>query len=243
MEHLWPRVLALGAAAIVAAVLLKFAHPAIVLVVFVAALVGLYSTLKRSRESQRVEGTDLLGLRREAADPFRIVSLPLALLSRALDPSVEDASAGTWRGLEVQAFGVSFQPPPILGVQPERVAFSVAIAELEGAGGPLVVEPRLFRASLTDAPPEPAIETGDQAFDDSMVVWSGDEDFARGFLDPPVREWLQSLDLRWALEVRERLVAVYGPKPERPDLVSTLETLRDALDRLPGDRGRSPSAR
>jgi hypothetical protein len=70
-----------------------------------------------------------------------------------------------------------------------------------------------------------------------MSVWSADENLATAFLTPDVQAWLLSLDLRWGLEVRDRLVAVYGPKPARPDLVSTLETLRDVIDRLPADLG------
>jgi hypothetical protein len=235
MDHLWPRVLAIAVGAILVAVLLKFAHPAIVLAIFIAALVGVYLRLRRARESERVVGTELLGLRPESADPFRIAALPLALVSRQADPSVTEASAGTWRGMQVQAFTLSFRPAPVLGETPEPSAFVCAVAEVAGAGGPLVVEPRLFRASIPEPPGEPQVETGDEAFDGSMSVWSGDEAFAGVFLTSSTRAWLGSLDLRWGVEVRDRLVAVYGPKPHRPDVVSTLEMLRDAIDRLPSD--------
>jgi hypothetical protein len=237
MDRLWPRVLAIGAAAILAALLLKLAHPALVLAVFVAGIFALYLRLRRVRDSERVVGTELLGLRPESADPFRISALPLAFLSRTSDPSVWDASAGLWRGLHVQAFGLTFRPPPVAGTTPDPDVFACAIAELEGERGALVVEPRLFRTSMPDPPPEPGFETGDEAFDGSMSVWSGDEELATAFLTPAARAWLLSLDLRWGLEVRDRLVAVYGPKPARPDLVSTLETLRDVIDRLPADLG------
>jgi len=32
---------------------------------------------------------------------------------------------------------------------------------------------------------------------------------------------------------------IYGPRQERPDLVATLEILRDPLERLPNDLGAS----
>jgi hypothetical protein len=237
MDRLWPRVLAIGAAAILAALLLKVAHPVLVLAVFLGAMFALYLALRRVRDRERIVGTELLGLRPESADPFRISALPLALLSRTSDPSVADASAGPWRGLRVQAFGLSFRPPPVAGTTPEAGTFTCAVAELDEGRGVLIVEPRLFRASMPDPPPESAFETGDAAFDGSMSVWSADENLATAFLTPDVRAWLLSLDLRWGLEVRDRLVAVYGPKPARPDLVSTLETLRDVIDRLPADLG------
>jgi hypothetical protein len=235
MDRLWPRVLAIGAAVILAALLLKVAPPALVLAVFLVALFVLYVGLRRVRDSERVVGTELLGLR--PADPFPVSALPLALLSRTSDPSVADASAGRWRGLQVQAFGLSFRPPPVAGTTPEPTVFTCAVAELEDPRGALVVEPRLFRASMADPPPDPAFETGDETFDGSMSAWSADEDLAAAFLSPAARTWLLSLDLRWGLEVRDRLVVVYGPKPARPDLVSNLEMLRDVIDRLPADLG------
>jgi hypothetical protein len=240
MDRLWPRVLAIGAAAIAAALLLKVAHPALVLAAFLAVMGALYVALRRVRDSDRVVGTELLGLRRESADPFRISALPLALLSRTSDPSVADASAGLWRGLHVQAFGLSFRPPPVAGTTPEPGTFTCAVAELERARGALVVEPRLFRASMPDPPPEPAFDTGDETFDGSMSVWTGDQDLAGAVLTPAARAWLLSMDLRWGFEVRDRLVVVYGLKPARPDLVSTLEMLRDVIDRLPADVGAQP---
>jgi hypothetical protein len=113
--------------------------------------------------------------------------------------------------------------------------FVGAVAEITPAGGSLVVEPRLFRASMSDPPPDPEVRTGDEPFDEAMSVWSGDEAFVQAFLGPEALEWIRSLDLRWGIEVRDRLVAVYGPKPDRPDVVTTLETLRDAIERLPAD--------
>jgi hypothetical protein len=237
MDRLWPRVLAIGAAAILAALLLKLAHPVLVLAVFIAIMLALYVVLRRVRDTERVVGTELLGLRPESADPFRISALPLALLSRTSDPSVADASAGRWRGLDVQTFGLTFRPPPVAGTTPEPTVFSCAVADVEVVRGALVAEPRLFRASMPDPPPEPGFETGDETFDGSMSAWSGDDDLATAFLTPAARAWLLSLDLRWGLEIRDGLVAVYGPKPARPDLVSTLEMLRDVIDRLPADLG------
>jgi hypothetical protein len=241
MDHLWLRVAGIAVTAILAALLLAVAPPPVVLAVFVAATIGGFAVARRARQSLRAARAEIPRLRSDHADPFRLLALPLALFSRAGDPAIVEATSAPWRGLELRAVSLSMQPPAVLDVVPERVTFSVAIAELDRTGPALVVEPQVFRTSMPSPPPEPAVATGDAAFDASTGAWSGDEEFARAFLDPAARAWLRSLEHGWGLEVRGGLAAVYGPRTDRIDSVSAPEVLRELLDRLKHDVGSAPA--
>jgi hypothetical protein len=82
-------------------------------------------------------------------------------------------------------------------------------------------------------------------------VWSEDPAFARVLLEQDLRDWLGTLDSRWGIEVHGRIAMVYGPRPDRPDVVSILETLKDFVDQVskdllaahppPFEDGRTPS--
>lgn len=235
MDHLWLRVGGIAVAAIVAALILSTAPPPVVLVVFVAATLGAFALVRRTKRSLRAARAELPSLRGGEVDPFHLLALPLSLFSRAGDPAVVEASSAPWRGLELRAFSLSMQPPAVLDVVPDRVTFTAAIVEVERTGPAIVIEPQVFRTSMPPSPPEPVVATGDDAFDRSTSTWCADEGFARTLLDPSGRTWFRSLQHAWGLEVRGRLVAVYGPRADRPETVSALEVLRDVLDRLPHD--------
>ena len=222
---------------VAAALLLKVLPPAIVLALFVAGIVIAYTTARRRvRDPERRTGADLLGLRREETDPFGIAGYPLALFSRASDPRVEDLVWGPWRSLDVHAFGLSFEPS-LLGQEGERWAFACAMAKVEDTLPALVAEPQTFLAMLQGPPPAAFVQVGDPAFDRDMHVWCDDEEFARRALDEPMREWLAAVDQRWGVELLGHIAMIYGPKPERPDIVAALEKLKGVLDRLPKEQG------
>lgn len=233
---LWPRVIAAAIGAVLVALLLKFAHPAVVLVVFVAGIVLVYVTARRrARAPERRAGTELLGLKRETTDPFGILAYPLALFGRAADPQIDDLVWGRWRGIDVHSFALSFEPPSPVGQQSGRVTLACAMARMETAVPGLVVEPQTFLTLIQAVPPGIAVELGDVGFDAAMNVWSEREAFAEQVLDEAARAWLRSHDLHWGIEVRGQVAMVYGPKPDHPDLIATLEILQDLLARLPKD--------
>lgn len=237
---LWPRVLALAVAAVVAALLLKLAPPIVVLVVLVGAIAMVYLRARRSRSSMRVDDAGVLGLRREVGDPFGVLGSPVALFARATAAAIDEVLWGRWRSLDTRAFELSFdEPPSSVEEQPGRASFACAMATVEADLPGLVVEPQTFLMQLQGPAPGEAIEVGDRSFDEAMNAWSDDPAFALGVLDASTRAWLLSLDLRWGVEVRGHLALVYGPRPERPDLTVVLETLRDLLQRLPKDLGAS----
>jgi hypothetical protein len=232
---LWPRVLVVAIAVVVGALLLKVLPPIVVLVAFVGGIVVAYTGgRRRAREPERRDGTDLLGLKREDTDPFGIVEYPLALFGRAAAPRVEELVWGAWRSLEVHAFGLSFEPS-VLGQDGERWTFACAMARVPASLPAFVAEPQTFLAMLQGPPPAASVRLGDPWFDREMHLWCEDEAFGREALDPAMREWLGALDPPWGVELLGHIALVYGPKPERPDVVTTLETLKGLLDRLPRD--------
>ena len=234
---LWPRVIAVAVGVVVAALLFKILHPIVVLAVFVAGLVVVYTGgRRRARDPEQRAGVDLLGLKREETDPFGIAGYPLTLFARASDPEVEDLVWGRWRSLDVHVFGLSFEPS-VLGQEGERWTFACAMAKVDASLPGLVAEPPTFLTMLKGPPAAAPVRLGDPSFEREMQVWSDDDAFAREVLDAPMREWLRSLDPHWGMELLGHIAMIYGPKPERPDLVATLDLLRGVLERLPRDQG------
>jgi hypothetical protein len=196
-----------------------------------------YKVGRARARSPQVRGgsVELLGLRRESADPFGIVGFPVTLFGRAGDPEVAELVWGTWRGIDVHAFELTVAPPSVTGESRGRETFACAMATVEGPLPGLVVEPQLFLTLLQTAPPGSSIDFDDPAFDGAFNVWSDDEAFARRVLDEPARHWLQSLGGHWGLEVRGKIAILYGPRPDHPDLIATLDVLRDLLGHLPSE--------
>lgn len=237
----WMIALLIGVAIIILALLLKVAPPFLVLVVFIAAIAVVYLRARRGSEPEQRSGAELLGLRRETGDPFGILGYPLALFTRAAEPAIDDLVWGVWRGLDVHVFVLSFAPPSLAGQPPERASFSCAMAKADAELPAIVAEPQIFLTRLSGPPAlDSAVPDGaDHASD--LNVWGEDETSARELVDDAMRAWLRSLDLRFGVEVRGRIAMLYGPEPEVPDLVGTLETLRDLLERLPKDQGAASS--
>lgn len=241
MNRLWVRALAAGIVVILAALLLKVLPSILVLAIFVGGIALVFVTgRRRARAPDHAGGgAELLGLRRETADPFGILGYPMTLFGRVDDPAIGELVWGPWRGLDVHAFELSFEPPSPSGEPRGRATFACAMATAEGPIPGFVAEPQTFLTLFQAVPPGEAIESGDPSFDTAMNAWAEDGEYARRVLDDSGRAWLRSLDLRWGVEVRGQLAMIYGPKPERPDLVTTLETLRDLLERLPKGQGAS----
>jgi hypothetical protein len=237
MKTIWPRAVALGAAVIVAALLLKVAPPWAVLAVFVVGFVVAYVVLQRRAKASRRPQAEPDGLQRASTDPFGILGYPLLLLSRAADPAIEDVVWGRWRAIDVHAFGLAFGSPPVLDRPAERTAYACAMTRLEAELPALVAEPQLFAASLADPPSVGTVETGDPPFDRAMRVWARDAAVAHEVLDPAMRAWLGSLEPGWGVELGGHLAMVYGPRPEEPDVVPVLEVLLGLLSHLPTGRG------
>ncbi len=236
MEHLWPRAIAVGVGAIVAALLLKVAPPLVVLAVFVAGFAVFYVRLTRAMRPATIADAEATGLERAETDPFGILGYPLLLLSRVVEPAIDEVVWGRWRGIDVHAFALSFGAAAIDGAAPARTVFSCAMARIPSPAPAVVVEPQLFATSLA-APDLERIDLGDDPFEEAMRIWSRDEAFARALLVPATREWLRSAEPAWGLEVRGNIALVYGPKAQGPDVTPTLETLRGLLARLPKDEG------
>ena len=237
--NLWLTAIAGGGAVILAALLLKRAHPLIVAAIFLTASGVLYVRVRRTVKPQERPQGELAGLRREAVDPFGILAYPIGLFARVSEPSIHDVVWGRWRTLDVHAFDLSF-PAPGLAV-PAGSTFGCAMTRVEAGLPDLVVEPQVFRTSL-GPPTDPAIEVGDPGLDAVLGAWAEDEPGARALLDAPMRTWLRSLESRWGIELRGSIAIVYGPKPEGPDVQPVLDTLRAFVEHLPRDPGVPPAS-
>jgi hypothetical protein len=237
MDRVLVRAIAIGLVVILAAALLKFLPPIVVLVLFIVGIAYAYKIGRERARSPEVRGgtVELLGLRHETTDPFGVVGFPVTLFGRAGDPEVGELVWGSWRGLDVHAFELTLTPPSVMGESRGRDTFACAMATVEGPLPGLVAEPQLFLTHLQTAPPGATIEFDDPPFDAALNVWSDDEAFARRVLDEPARRWLQSLGGHWGVEVRGKIAILYGPKPDHPDLIGTLDVLRELLGRLPSE--------
>jgi hypothetical protein len=232
----WTRVLVATGAVVAAAVLLRLLPGVLVLLLFVGGVAYVNYRFRRvSKERVRTGGEELLGLKREPVDPFGILGYPLALFARTTDAAIDELAWGPWHGLDVHVFAVSFRAPTLPDHPGRRASLSCAMTRVEASLPGIVVEPQIFLTLIERPPTAPALDVGDAAFHASTNVWCDDPDFGRELLHASMREWLGSLDSRWGIDVRDRVVMVYGPRPDRPDVVTTLETLKGFLDHLPKD--------
>jgi hypothetical protein len=230
----WARVFLVLAAAVMAALLLRVVPPLVVLALFIGGVAYINRRFRRAVRQGPKTGAELLGLKREAEDPFGILGYPLALFARGSDTAIDELVWGSWNGLDVRVFAVSFSAPTLPGHPVQRASFACALSRIEAELPAVVVEPSTFVTRIERAPTAPVIEIDDPRFAAAFHVWSEDASFARDMLVPGLRDWLV-IDSRWGAEVHGRIAMVYGPRPDRPDVVSILEALKDFLDQLPGD--------
>ena len=237
----WIRVVGAFAAIVVAAFFLKLLPPLLVLALLIGGFWYASSRLRTAERAARPVGAELLGLKRETADPFGLLGYPLQLFSRSGDPAIDELVWGRWRGLEVRVFGLSLRAPSLSPLAADRTHLAAALTVLGSAAPSLVVEPQAFVTAFERIPVFERARVGEEAFDDGWAVWSSDPSFALEVLTPEMRGWLGSLGERWGVELGDRIAMVYGPAPERADVVAVLEVLHELLTRLPEDHRPSPA--
>jgi hypothetical protein len=240
----WTRLLAAFAAVVAGAVLLKLAPPLVVLVAFVGGFWYAAHRLRTRDRATRASGAELLGLRRETEDPFGLLGYPLEILARVDDPAIDELVWGRWRGSDVRVFGLSFRAPagsPALApAANDRRRFAVALTVLDEDIPAVVVEPAVFMTRLARPPRLARVVTGDPRFDDAWSIWGRDAASALAVANADVRSWLSSLGEAWGVELSGRIAVVYGPTPDRPDVVAVLEIMRELVGRVPGGRAARP---
>src|SRR3990170_1976665 len=206
------------------------------LAVLVAVIGGVAYVNHVLRASAKTEGRGdvvaVLGLRREAQDPFGLRGYPLALFARGNDPKIEDLVWGTWRGLEVRRFDVSFEHP-VAGQEADRPRFACALAPLGASVPHLVVEPLTFVMRLASEVPMPQMPSGWERLDRAFVMRCEDPAFAGRLIDEPMANWLVDLGEDTGFEVTGSLALLYGPAAPPGELVTVLGTLQGFLDRVP----------
>ncbi len=148
----WLSLVAIFAAAILLALLLKVAPPGLVL----AALLGVAGIVVfRLRARVKAEGArsqvSVLGLRAEESDRSGLLGLPFALFKRGTDPALERVLVGAWRGKEIKQFTFACS---IEGPGDDRRKVVCAIGPVGGVLFPaLVAEPETFVTRLGGAAP------------------------------------------------------------------------------------------
>jgi len=231
----WARVLLVLVAAVGGALLLRVVPPVLVLALFIGSVSYINYRFRRAVRQAPRTGAELLGLKREAEDPFGILGYPIALFTRGSDPAIDELVWGTWNGLDVRVFAVSLLAPTLPGHPPQRASFACALTRLEADLPGVVIEPSAFVTRIERAPAAPTVEIDDPRFSAAFNVWAEVPTFARELLVQELRDRLGSLGSGWALEVHGKIAMVYGPRPDRPDVVSILEALKGLLDQMPKD--------
>jgi hypothetical protein len=227
--HPWTRLLGVFVVAVAAALFLKVLPPVIVLVFFVGGVAAVNVILRSQVRRERREGFGVsAGLRRESGDPFGLLGYPFALFQRAPGGRIDEVAWGTWNGLEVKRFDLSW---PSAGGAWTR--FSCAIAPLGATCPSLVVEAKTFSAVLPAATATEAVVPGLGPFSGAYAVHCDDASFARTLLDERIVEWLGGLDEPWGFEVGGGLVLAYGPAVLRG--LDVLERLNALLDLVPAE--------
>jgi hypothetical protein len=232
----WTAVVAGFVAVVVAAFFLRLLPAIVVLALFVGGTAYMSNWLKRRAKAEVGKtGAEVLGLKREVGDPFGLLAFPLALFSRTTDPEVDELVWGSWQGIDVTVFGLTFDAPSLPSSPRRRAAFACALARVDASFPSLVAEPQAMMTSFERAPTFTAVELEDAAFEREWNVWSDDHSFALGLLDPAMRDWLRSLGDAWGIEVHEKIAIVYGLRPARPDVFGVLDALKGLLDHIPSE--------
>lgn len=227
----WLSLVAIFAAAVLVALLLKVAPPLLSL----AALLGVAGfVVVRLRARVKSEGAlsqaSVLGMRAEASDRSGLLGLPFALFTRGTDPGLEHVLVGAWRGLEIKQFTFTCS---VEGPAEERRRLMCAVGPIGAMCPPLVAEPETFVTRLGGAAPMARVGFDEGRLGRTFSVWCDDEPFARAFVDDRVAGWLPALGDDWGFEVAGPLAMVYGFQSHRPDVLSVVQTLGDLLTRVP----------
>lgn len=239
----WLRLVGVVVAAIVAALLLKLLPAAVVLLLFVGGVSAVNLALRgRAKAEARRDEAALVGLRRESSDPFGLLGYPFALFGRGVEPAIGDVAWGTWRGLDVRCFELTFDPPlPVAGA--ERSRFTCALAPLPSELPHLVLEPVTFVTRLAFEPPLPTVPTGWAEVDLAFLTRCEDRAFVERLVDDDLAGWLVALGEDRGFEVRGGLAMVYGPATSAQGVVATLEVLQGFLKHVSaGSSGGSGSS-
>jgi hypothetical protein len=232
----WGLVVVGFVAAVVAVVLLRALPGVVVLAMFIAGTAYVSRRLKQqAKQDVGKTGAEVLGLRRETGDPFGLLAFPLVLFSRTSDPAVDELVWGSWQGIDVTVFGLTFDAPSLPSSPRTRAAFACALTKVDASFPPVVAEPQAMMTSFQRAPVAAAVRVEDQAFEAEWNVWSDDESFAHELLDDDMRDWLRSLGDRWGIEVSGSMAVVYGPRPGSPDVFGVLEALKGLVAHVPSE--------
>lgn len=235
--HPWTRLLGVFVVAVAAALFLKVLPPLIVLVFFVGGVSAVNVILRSQVRRERRAGFDASPeLRRETGDPFGLLAYPFALFQRAAGGRIDEVTWGTWNGLEVKRFDLSW---PSAGGEWTR--FSCALAPLGATCPSLVVEARTFSTVLPAGAATGTVAPDWGPFPDAYAVRCEDASFARALLDERIVAWLGELDEPWGFELGGGLALAYGPAVLQG--VDALERLKAFLDLVPAEIRSDPDSK
>jgi hypothetical protein len=202
----------------------------------------------RKSQKELVKTVQDLGLAYSATDTFGLSKLPLAVFPEHGSRAVGDIVSGKWRGLDVKAFTCvatpwtkeqllanavqTLQDAPT--AEPETSRYACALAELARDVPHVIIAPVTAGDRALGALRRRDRELDSPAFDREFRIQTDDEDFARGLIDPELREWLATDGRGLTLElVQHWLLLFRGPFDlDRGNLIPLLEALVAVHERV-----------
>jgi hypothetical protein len=233
---LWPRLILLFVAVVVAVLVLRVLPGPIVLLLFITAVAVAYRALSAATgRGSSDRPTDALGLRAVPEHPAGLGGYPLALLGRGDDGRQIDLMQGRWGALDVSLFDHAYTPSLLVEGMPSQRTFTCVLAEAPLECAHLVVEPEAFLTASPDRAAMPEVDGCGERFDRAFDVRCDDPGFARAILDETLTGWLLAQGERWGFELEGRLALLYAPKVSERDRRDALDAMRELLDLLPSE--------
>jgi hypothetical protein len=210
-------------------------------IVGVVALVavGLWFSyyLKKKRRAELALAGKQLGLQYSASDPFALLGLPFALLSKGDGRGVENVLWGSWQGVDLKEFDFWYYDETSDGKGNRSRSyhyFSCAVREIPATCAHLTIEREGFFTRLADHLGFHDIEFESEEFNRAYQVKCKDRKFANDVVDARMMQWLlAAADRRWAFELIGPYLMCYTKRLKPLELVPLLGTLSEFQDHVP----------
>jgi hypothetical protein len=210
-------------------------------IVAVIALIGVgiwfgYYLKKKRREALALAARQL-GLDYSPSDPFGLLALPFALLTKGDGRGTENVLWGTWQDIDIKEFDYWFYVETTDGKGNRSRSyhyFSCAVCEIPATCAHLTIEREGFFTRLADHLGFHDIEFESEDFNRAFQVKCKDRKFANDVVDARMMQWLLSKsERRWAFELSGPYLMCYTRRLKPLELVPLLGTMLEFKQSMP----------